>query len=125
MLVQHTIAFGSADADIVVTTAGSASLDGLDALVGDLVGDERYMPGRSLLLDHSDLDWSTLQPEDLVRRVHVALKDTDLIGPSRIAVVTPDGRMGSANLVRADEPEWQTFGTVDAAQSWLAAVYVD
>jgi hypothetical protein len=119
--VRHTIRFADGPADVVVRTSETASLDGLDHVVADLLANARYMPGMTLLLDHSRLDWTDLRPEDLVRRLHVALKQADLIGPSRIAVVSSDARMASAHTVRADEPAWRAFASVDEALAWLGA----
>jgi len=104
---------------VLVTTSGVASLAGLDAIVGDLLGDPRYRPGLVVVFDHSQLDWSGLDPEDLVRRLHIALKEADLIGPSRIAVVTQDDRIREGRTLRADEPSWQAFRELDEARHWL------
>jgi hypothetical protein len=116
--VNHSIRFADPPT-VVITTFGVASIAGLDAIVGDLLADPRYRPGLTLLFDHSQLDWSGLDPEDLVRRLHIALKEADLIGPSRIAVVTADKRIRKVRALRADEPSWQAFREVDEAWRWL------
>jgi hypothetical protein len=122
--VKHWLAFGAAPPDVAVTASGVASLDGLDALVEDLLADPRYFPRMSILLDYTELDWATLCPEDLVRRVHVPLKEADLVGPAYIAVVSADDRMSEAATLRGDEPEWKAFGSVDDARGWLDEVRV-
>jgi hypothetical protein len=121
--VNHSIRFAHPE-DVLVTTSGMASLEGLDTVVADLLDDPRYRPGLMLLFDHSRLDWSGFLPEDLVRRLHIALKEADLIGPSRIAVVTADTRMREARSLRADEPTWQSFPDVRAARGWLQTPHV-
>ena len=124
--MNHSIRFAHPE-DVLITTSGTASLAGLDAVVANLLDDPRYRPGLVLLFDHSRLDWSGLLPEDLVRRLHIALKEADLIGPSRIAVVTADERIRHARALRIDEPSWQAFPDIRAARQWLqmAGVPVD
>ncbi len=116
--VNHSIRFAHPE-DVLITTSGTASLSGLDTVVAELLDDPRYRPGLALLFDHSRLDWSGLLPEDLVRRLHIALKEADLIGPSRIAVVSADARIREARELRTDEPLWQSFPDVRAARHWL------
>ena len=121
--MNHSIRFAHPE-DVVITTSGTASLAGLDTVVAELLDDPRYRPGLVLLFDHSRLDWSALLPEDLVRRLHIALKVADLIGPSRIAVVSADERMREARMLRTDEPSWQSFSDLRAARNWLQTVGV-
>jgi hypothetical protein len=123
--VKHSLEFRTdPPPDVVAAVSGVASLEGLDALVGDLLVDPRYLPRMSILFDYRQLDWTELRPEDIVRRVHVPLKEADLVGPARIAVVSADDRMSKARTLRADEPEWKTFRTVDDAREWLDVVQV-
>jgi hypothetical protein len=118
--MSHAIRFGGQPEDVSVTTLGTASLAGLDAVLTDLLGEQSYIPGMRVLLDHSLLDWRGLQPEDLLRRIHLGLKDADLIGPSRIAVVSGDARMARAHVLRGDEPIWRAFASAEEARAWLA-----
>jgi len=118
--MKHSIQFGDGPADVIVTTVGVASLDGLDSVVVDLLDDPRYLPGMSLLFDYTRLDWSTLDAGDFVRRVHVPLKEADLTGPARIAAVSSDERLVEAGVLRDDEPTWRAFRTVEEACRWLA-----
>jgi hypothetical protein len=120
--VQHAIRFADdVPEDLLVEAAGEASLDGLDVMVTDILAQPRYVPGLALVLDYTRLELAALRPEDLVRRVHVALKHADVIGPKRIAVVSHDVRMEHTRAVGRDEPPWLLFGTVDDARAWLAA----
>jgi hypothetical protein len=121
--VNHAIRFEDGGSeDVLVETWGRASMGGLDAVVDGLLSDRRYLPGMTVLFDHSRLDWSAFRPEDLVRRLHVALKAADLLGPSRIAVVATDPRIADAGLVRDDEPPWKAFSTVEEGRAWLDGV---
>lgn len=117
--VRHSIRFVENADEVLVTTSGEVSLDGLDAIVTDLLADPRYHPGMTVVFDHSHLDWQTLYADDLVRRLHLALKEADLIGPRRIAVVTQDPRIGEATVVRSNDPVWQAFETLGDARVWL------
>jgi hypothetical protein len=117
--MRHTLRFETEADAVLVTTSGTASLAGLDAVVVDLLADERYRPGLRLLVDHSQLDWSTLEAEDLLRRVNGVLKEADLIGPSRIALVSADRRLEGAHGMRATDPPWRVFADPDDARDWL------
>jgi hypothetical protein len=119
--MKHQIRFPGGPEDVCVTTSGSVSVDGLDAVVYSLLADTRYVPGLAVLFDHRELDWTELYAEDLVRRLHVALKQADLLGPRRIAVVADDPRLDDASPVRLDEPRWAGFRTLDDARTWLEA----
>jgi hypothetical protein len=117
--MKHTLDFDGDPEDVAVTTKGAASLAGLDAVVADLLRQSRYGPRLLMLFDHSRLDLRTLEPDDLVRRLYLALKDADLLGPKLIAVVSPDAPVAQRRQGRADEPCWRAFATVDAARTWL------
>jgi hypothetical protein len=116
--MKHELRFGGLPEDVLVTTRGTATVAGLDAVVSDLLADRRYLPGLLVLFDHSQLDWSALQPEDLLRRLHRALKGADLLGPRRIAVVSADRRLWR-QAVHPEEPVWRAFADVDEARRWL------
>jgi hypothetical protein len=118
-LVEHSIYFGEGPEDVLIETAGRASMPGLDAVVTSLLGHERYMPAMALLFDHTELDWRELHAEDIVRRVHMPLKAADLIGPRRIAVVASDPRIADAQPLRHDEPSWKAFTSVEDGRVWL------
>src|SRR2546422_352331 len=90
---SSSIVTGSESRSTHVATRGAASLAGLDAVVADLLMQSRYGPRMSVLFDHSRLDLRTLESGDLVRRLHLALKDADLMGPKLIAVVSRDARV--------------------------------
>ena len=118
--VEHSIRFGDGPEDALVETSGRASMAGLDALVVDLLSDLRYRPSMNLLFDHTQLDWQAFRPEDIVRRVHKPLKDADMIGPRRIAVVALDPRLAKARTLRCDEPTWNAFNSVEDGRAWLS-----
>jgi hypothetical protein len=120
-LVEHSIRFGDGPEDALIATSGRASMGGLDAVVTDLLSDKRYLPAMDLLFDHTQLDWSELRAEDIVRRLHMPLKTADLIGPRRIAVVAADARLAEARSLRRDEPTWKAFSSVEDGRAWLAA----
>jgi len=115
--VQHDVQFGHGPEDVLVSTSGVASVEGVDAAVTALLGDARYRPGMDLILDQTQLEANGLPAEDLVRRLYVSLKDADLTGPSRIAVVAP--RPGVDGVPGLNGLDWGTFRTVEDARAWL------
>ena len=119
--VEHSIRFGKGPEDALIETSGKVSVPGLDAVVTALLADRRYLPAMTLLFDHTQLDWQELRAEDHVRRVHIALKAADLIGPKRIAVIASDPRLADARTLRRDEPAWQAFTSVEDGRAWLGA----
>lgn len=119
--VKHAVRIGGAEADVLVTTSGQATLDGLDAVVQSILGNRRYLPGLRILFDHSRLDWRSLEQADLVRRLHLGLQSADLLGPRRIAVVSGDARMLAAPDTRVHGPPWRAFETREDARAWLGA----
>jgi hypothetical protein len=111
------VQFGHGPEDVLVSTYGVASVEGVDAAVTALLGDARYQPGMDLILDQTQLDGDGLPQEDLVRRLYVSLKDADLTGPSRLAVVAL--RPGIGAVPGLNGLEWETFRTVEDARAWL------
>ena len=63
--MEHVIDFGGPDADIVLTTSGPADTAGMKRSLHEIVSDERFRSGASLLSDHSALDFSELTPADI------------------------------------------------------------
>ena len=59
--MKHAIRFETDSDAVLITTFGVVSLAGLDAVVADLLDEDRYRPGLRLLFDHSLLDWSGLR----------------------------------------------------------------
>lgn len=116
--MKHAVRICGADAEVVVTTAGTATIDGFDAVVEAILSNKRYLPGLRVLFDHSELDWRAFEQEDLVRRLHLALQSADLLGPRRIAVVSSDERMLEPRGT-VGGPPWRAFETRAEARAWL------
>jgi hypothetical protein len=119
--VEHMIRFGDGPEDALIATSGTATMVGLDAVVTDLLSDDRYMPAMALLFDHTQLELDGLRAEDIVRRLHMPLKSADMIGPRRIAVVVSDLRSAEMRALRHDEPKWRAFTSLDDGRAWLSA----
>jgi hypothetical protein len=88
--MDFRIEFGAdPPADATVTTSGSADAPTFAMMNGALVGDERFVPGMSILVDHSALDTSGLSPEDIqdIARTFEGLGDR--VGRADIAIVAP------------------------------------
>ena len=119
--VEHSISFRDGPEDALIATSGTATMAGLDAVVTDLLSDDRYMPAMNLLFDHTQLELDRLRGEDVVRRLHMPLKSADMIGPRRIAVVLADLRNAEMRALRHDEPTWKAFTSLEEGRAWLGA----
>jgi hypothetical protein len=115
--VQHVVQFGHGPEDVLVSTSGVASVEGVDAAVTALLADARYRPGMDLIVDQTELEANGLPQDDVVRRLYVSLKNADLIGPSRLAVVAERARAGAVPGLNG--LDWGTFRTVEDARAWL------
>jgi hypothetical protein len=76
-------------ADVTVSTSGSADAPTFAVMNAVLVGDERFVPGMSVLVDHSALDTSALSAVDIreIARTFEGLRDR--VGRADIAIVAP------------------------------------
>lgn len=89
--MHHTIEFvEGGPAGVVITTGGAASLEGFARMNGDLLADPRFRPGMRIVVDHSQLDATSLTRDkiDEIRRSVEQLDDR--LGDSSVAIVVPD-----------------------------------
>jgi hypothetical protein len=115
-------------ADVIVRTAGVATLDGLDRWTRAVLRDERRRPGMRLLVDHRRLDWSGFSREDALRRVDAVLAALDDAQASAIAVVLGSplayGLQRMMQAYSADGAEragvrFGAFQSIEEAERWL------
>src|SRR4051812_24422662 len=85
--MEFTISWGGDPEDVTVTTAGAATVEELDAMVRQIMADDRYRPGLSALVDHSRAQWSNLSVEDVRRRADLLQMQADALGNPRVAFV--------------------------------------
>jgi hypothetical protein len=124
LTVDHRIEFHEDPPMVVVLTSGIAAPAGWDLLHDELLTDPRVQ-GRSLLIDHSELDVSALSAE-AVRTIGRSVKSvSERLGPIRRAVVVTGGfRYGLARMARAElgaqaEKKVQVFKSRSEAVAWL------
>lgn len=116
-------------ADIVVRTAGIATVAGLDEFTRAAVADERRRPGMRVLIDHRALDWTDFSREDVFARSEALRAYLFEAEVSAVAVVLGSSlgyglqRMMQAHTGDAAERASVRFGafrTIDEAEEWLA-----
>ena len=125
--VDFRIEFGAdPPADVTVTTSGSADAPTFAMMNGALVGDERFVPGMSVLVDHSALDTSGLSSDD-VRDIARAVEGLgDRLGRATIAIVAPTLLVWGhtrQSIMFAEETlaRARVFRSKDDALGWLAS----
>jgi hypothetical protein len=123
--MDYTIDFG-AEADVVVTTSGRVDPAGIRRFLNEVVSDERFRSGSSLLNDHSALDFSGLTPADVrdISDLFSRLDEQHGFGPIAVVVPSPSAfglaRMGQT-LVRTDVLG-RIFYSREAAIEWLGEI---
>ena len=73
--------------DVLVTSHGTASVEGLDAVIREVMADPRFHPGLSLIVDERDLVWGAMNAADLRRRAELLPGYLADAGDVRVAVV--------------------------------------
>ena len=64
--MDYQIEFGAdAAADVNISTQGAADVAAFAQVGEELVSDERFVPGMFILVDHSDLDTTNLQLDEI------------------------------------------------------------
>jgi hypothetical protein len=124
--MQHSIEFAArGPVDVTITTSGSADLDGFLHLNEELVSHSCFRPGLRILVDHSDLDTTTLD-QDVRATGEAVARLVDAFRGSKIAVVAPDvAKYGLARAsAEAADPRSidlavKVFVTRDEAEAWL------
>ena len=113
-------------ADVTVTTSGSADAPTFAVINGVLVGDERFVPGMSVLVDHSALDASRLSSDDVEQIARTFEGLGDRLGRASIAIVAPTlvvwGKTRqSITLVEETLARARVFRSKNDALGWLAS----
>jgi hypothetical protein len=125
--VGYEITWGGDPEDACVTTWGTASIEGLDAWIQEGLSDSRYRPGMHILIDHRQLDWSGLSPDDVHKRVELFARDAASLDSARAAVVMrAPVEFGIARMEQAYvelEPKLKIkiriFLSMEDAREWL------
>lgn len=121
--MDYRIDFAGEDADVVVTTSGRAEPAGFKRFLTELVADERFRSGASLLNDHSALDFRGLTPSDIrdVSSFVSRLDEEHGFGP--LAVVVPNrlafGFARMAQTLLKTDLRSRIFYSREDAVEWL------
>jgi hypothetical protein len=124
--VEHAIEFvHDGSEDVVVRTSGLGALRGLKAFVREMVGDDRYRPGMTVLVDHSELDPSALVTADARELAAAVAELGEHVHGTTVACVAPSAVM--FGICRAFESyssgsglTSRVFSNADEARAWLA-----
>jgi hypothetical protein len=122
--MEFVVDFDSEDADLVVTTSGPADVGGFRQFSRAMIGDARFRPTMSILVDHSALDTSSLADGELEEIHASALSVRERLAAARIAVVVSDlgeavsaQRLGEHGQVLS--PTSRAFQSRAEAAGWL------
>ncbi len=122
------VAFDGDPEDLLVTTHGNASVDGLSEMARTAFADPRSRRATRILIDHRGLDWRTMTADEIRLRAERLLdEEAHLLVGRRLAIV-PSGPAGFG-VVRMMWSHIETdiafdlgiFGTIEEARAWLAA----
>jgi hypothetical protein len=128
--VRHTISFREEGRpDVVITTSGTASLQGMNAYVDEIESDLRWRQGGTVLVDHRLADFSEITTADIRARGKRLAGTRPRLKPSRVAIVVTGraafGVMRMVDMFADDATERRVFYGVEEAYSWLAEPGLD
>jgi hypothetical protein len=123
--VHYIVRWEGDPEDVSITTSGVAVVRDLDAMMKEVIADERYRDGLKILIDHTQTDWSILGAADLQMRADLIGEIADPIGRQQVAFVV-SGRLNHeiAKMLGARlGPEVgivaKAFTSLDEARDWL------
>jgi hypothetical protein len=128
--VEYEIVWSGDPEDLLVTTEGTATAEGLTACVREVIADPRFRKGMRVLADHRELDWSRLTLEEIHAHVDALAADADRIGRSFCAMVM--GKPVDFGIARMTEQyaaanrdfraELKVFASIEHARQWLSTL---
>jgi len=117
---------GDGPEDVLVTSSGRATLDGMNGWVQDVIGAPGHKDGLKILVDHRALDLVDLTAGDVRERVELLRRDADRIGVTWTAIVlTAPLAYGIIQLIHSYSNkvlagESEAFYDIDDARAWLS-----
>jgi hypothetical protein len=122
--VEHRIELADAPPHVTVTTEGEADADGFAAFNEAIVSHPGFRPGMTILVDHSGLDASLLNADDIAAIAAHAKSLEAEFGDSAVAVVAPDAFTFGLARVSVREADFarlapRTFASRSDAVDWL------
>jgi len=118
------IVYGGDPEDVLATSHGTASVEGLHALTSEIVSHPEFRPGLWIIFDERDLDWGEMSTSDLRRRVEFITSYLEVAGEVRVAVVSP-GPVGFGIHRQMEayaggfEFDMTVVPTLEEARAWL------
>lgn len=113
--LQYEIRFDEdGPADLTVVTSGVASVAGLRAFTAEALDDPRIRPRMRILIDHTNVDWSTMSTDDLRRRADDLSGHLIRLAGAHVAVVV------GSSLGFGLQRMLQAFGDRDAQRARVA-----
>jgi hypothetical protein len=118
------IEFGGDPEDVLATSHGTASVEGLHAVISEIVSSPSFRPGMWIVFDETDLDWSAMSTSDLRRRADFVEGYLEVAGDVRVVVVSPTPvGLGIHRQVEAYaggfEFDMTVVPTLEEARAWL------
>ena len=125
--MDWTVEFGGGPADVTVKTSGDATVLGFETLNRELATDPRFASGSTVLVDNSELDYSTLSTNDMERIARSANRLGEEIAGLFVAILAPAGlaygRTRQFEAFASQAPQqFMTFTDRDDALEWLRGV---
>src|SRR5687767_3598615 len=124
--MEYSIDFGTPPhGDVTIIASGPADPEALVACVNELVSDPRFRSGARVLIDDTNLDFSSLQSEDVRAVAQTVIRVDERLGNSRVAILVSNtlafGLVRMFELLAGDaKVEVTAFYDRDDAQAWLA-----
>jgi len=121
--VNHQIIFGPEWVEI--RTRGRASLEGFRAFGEALAADPRWVPDMDVLIDHSELDVSTLSSSNVIELTARSSENHPIHGYRKCAFYAPGelqfgiGRMWQQYRDGGTRADTRIFRSREEAEAWL------
>ena len=112
--------------DLLLTTRGIASAEGIAAYRQAINADARLRPDILILVDHRELDWSQMTSPQIRTESSVFQRDARPLGNATMAVVMGSTldfglmRMLHSQIPADVEIERAVFYSIEDARAWLA-----
>jgi hypothetical protein len=123
--VEYEITWGGDPEDVCFTTSGVGSLADARAMFEEALADSRWRPGMRVLFDHTQTDWASLPPQELVELPRLLQSLGPEFGAGKMAAAVRDAESFRANRLMANqldrEVPWlgQVCSSVAEAREWL------
>jgi hypothetical protein len=125
-MLEFALSWDGDPEDLLVTTWGMATPDGIRAYRQAINTHNRLRPGLLILIDHRRLDWSQMSTAEIRKQSELFPQDAERLGPASLAVVmgsTVD--FGLMRMLHGQIPgdvqlQAAVFYSIEEARAWLA-----